>query len=60
MDTLNQSGAAPDVLQMVDSTLVRAHHQAAGAKGGLLDRVLAAQEQPQWLARPPVLPLLEA
>ena len=44
MDALNQSGAAPDALQMVDSTVVRAHHQAAGAKGGLRDRVLAAQE----------------
>ena len=44
MDALNQSGAAPDALQMIDSTVVRAHHQAAGAKGGLRDRVLAAQE----------------
>ena len=34
----------PDALQMIDSTVVRAHHQAAGAKGGLRDRVLAAQE----------------
>src|SRR6056297_1296606 len=44
MDALNQSRAAPDALQMIDSTVVRAHHQAAGAKGGLRDRVLAAQE----------------
>lgn len=44
LDALNQSGAVPDALQMVDSTVIRAHHQAAGAKGGLLDRVLAAQE----------------
>lgn len=57
MDALNDSGAVPDALQMipshglqanhcraVDSTVIRAHHQAAGAKGGLRGRVLAAQE----------------
>jgi transposase len=44
LGALNQSGAVPDALQMVDSTVIRAHHQAAGAKGGLLDRVLAVQE----------------
>ncbi len=43
MDTLNESRLAPDALQMIDSTVVRAHHQAAGAKGGLRDRVLAVQ-----------------
>jgi len=44
MDALNESRAVPDALQMIDSTVIRAHHQAAGAKGGLRDRVLAAQE----------------
>ncbi len=44
MDALNQSGAVPDALQMIDSTVIRSHHQAAGAKGGLRDRVLAVQE----------------
>jgi hypothetical protein len=44
MDALNQSRAVPGALQMIDSTVIRAHHQAAGAKGGLHDRVLAAQE----------------
>ncbi len=44
MDALNQSGAVPDALQMIDSTVIRAHHQAAGAKGGLRDRVSGAQE----------------
>ena len=43
MDALNESGAVPDALQMIDSTVVRAHHQAAGAKGGLRDRVSAVQ-----------------
>ena len=44
MEALNHSGAVPDALQMIDSTVVRAHHQAAGAKGGLRARVLAAQK----------------
>ncbi len=30
MDALNESGAVPHALQMIDSTVVRAHHQAAG------------------------------
>ena len=41
MDALNRSGAVPDALQMIDSTVVRAHHQAAGSKRGLRDRVSA-------------------
>ena len=44
MDALNQSGAVPSALQMIDSTVIRAHHQAAGAKGGLRDRVSAVLE----------------
>ena len=44
MEALNESGLVPDALQMIDSTVVRAHHQAAGAKGGLRDRVLAVRE----------------
>jgi transposase len=43
LEALNESGVAPDALQMIDSTVVRAHHQAAGAKGGLRDRVSAVQ-----------------
>lgn len=43
MDALNDSGAVPHALQMIDSTVVRAHHQAAGAEGGLRDRVLAVR-----------------
>lgn len=31
LDALNHSGVAPDKLQMVDSTVNRAHHHAAGA-----------------------------
>jgi transposase len=44
LETLTESGAVPDSVQMVDSTVVRAHHCAAGAKGGLIDRVLGARE----------------
>lgn len=33
LETLTESGAVPDTVQMVDSTVVRAHHCAAGAKG---------------------------
>ncbi len=43
-EALTESKIVPDALQMVDSTVVRAHHQAAGAKGGLRNRVLAAQK----------------
>ena len=41
MNALNESGAVPHALLMIDRTFVRAHNQAAGAKGGLNDRVLA-------------------
>jgi transposase len=44
LDVLNESGAVPDALQMVDSTVIRAHHHAAGAKGGLRKRILAVQK----------------
>lgn len=39
---LNDGGGLKSV-QMIDSTIIRAHHQAAGAKGGLKNRVLGAQ-----------------
>ncbi len=34
MEALNESGVVPAALHMIDSTVVRAHHQAAGAEGG--------------------------
>ena len=43
LEALNESRIAPDALQMIDSTVIRAHHQAAGAKGGLRDKVLAVR-----------------
>ena len=44
MDALDQSRAVPDALQMIDSTVIRAHHQAAGAKRLHRDRVSGVQE----------------
>jgi transposase len=44
LQALNESDGPPRSVQMIDSTIVRAHHQAAGAKGGLRDRVLAARK----------------
>lgn len=38
---LASSGAVPKTVQMTDSTVVRAHHHAAGAKTGLKRKVLA-------------------
>ena len=43
LEALNESEAIPDQVQMIDSTIIRAHHQAAGAKGGLKKKVLAVQ-----------------
>lgn len=36
-------GGGNDAVQMVDSTVIRAHHCAAGAKRGLRTRLLAAR-----------------
>lgn len=44
LEALADSRAEPDSVQMIDSTIVRAHHLAAGSKGGLRDRVLGAQK----------------
>ena len=44
LDALNHAGIAPDKFQMVDSTVIRAHHHAAGAKGGLRKKLLAVRE----------------
>lgn len=57
IETLNASEAVPDTVQMVDSTIVRAHQHAAGAKGGLRKRVLAVQEvasRPRSISAPTV------
>ena len=44
LEALNDGGGGNASLQMIDSTIIRAHHCAAGAKGGLRNRVLAAQK----------------
>ncbi len=43
LHALADGGGDADVLQMIDSTIVRAHHCAAGAKGGLIARVSGAR-----------------
>lgn len=44
LEALATSRASPDTMQMIDSTIVRAHHHAAGGKGGFRDRLLAVRE----------------
>ncbi len=44
LSALNESEAVPDTVQMIDSTIIRAHQCAAGAKGGLKKRILAVQK----------------
>jgi transposase len=44
LEALNEAGDAKASLQMIDSTIVRAHQHAAGGKGGLKARILAARE----------------
>ena len=44
LDAFNDSGGGNPSLQMIDSTIIRAHHCAAGAKGGLRNRILGAQK----------------
>lgn len=44
LDALAEQGGPPAAVQMIDSTIVRAHHQAAGAKGGLKKRVSAVRK----------------
>ncbi len=44
LSALNESEAVPDTVQMIDSTIIRAHHCAVGAKGGLKKRILAVQK----------------
>lgn len=41
---LNDSDLVSARIQMIDSTIVRAHQQAAGSRGGLRRKVLAALE----------------
>ncbi len=43
LEALVESRAAPDTLQMIDSTIVRAHQHAAGGKGGLAATLWAVQ-----------------
>ena len=44
LEALNDTKGVGESVQMIDSTIIRAHQCAAGAKGGLRIRVLGAQE----------------
>ena len=44
LDTLSESDPGASALQMIDATIVRAHHRAAGEKGGFAPRGLAGRE----------------
>lgn len=44
LEALADGGGDADLLQMIDSTSIRAHHCAAGGRGGLIERVLGARE----------------
>jgi len=43
LKALADTEAVPDTLQMIDSTIVRAHHHAAGGKGGFRETLLAVR-----------------
>lgn len=42
LEALNATGAVQSSVQMIDSTIVRAHQHASGAKRGLETRILGA------------------
>lgn len=44
LEALNATGIAPSSVQMIDSTIVRAHQHALGAKKALIRRALGARE----------------
>jgi transposase len=44
LEALNETGEGQPSVQMIDSTTIRAHQHAAGAKGGLKAKVWAARE----------------
>jgi len=43
LEAVNETGAGHDSVQMIDSTIVRAHQHSAGAKRGVRTKVLAAR-----------------
>ena len=44
LEAVNDTEGVGETVQMIDSTVIRAHHCAAGAKGGLRNRVWGARE----------------
>lgn len=61
LEALNDAEGVGETVQMIDSTIIRAHHCAAGARGGLKNRVLGARAaalRPKFISAPtpPVSP----
>lgn len=57
LDVLNGMEGVGETVQMIDSTVIRAHHCAAGAKGGLQDRGWGARAEgfrPKFICAPTV------
>ncbi len=55
LEVLNDTEGVGETVQMIDSTVIRAHHCAAGARGGLRDRVSGAREvgfRPKFISAP--------
>ena len=55
LESLNDSDVGKATVQMIDSTIIRAHHCAAGAKRGLKIRLWAVQEvalRPKFICGP--------
>jgi hypothetical protein len=44
LEGLNESGEGQDSVQMIDSTIIRAHQHSAGAQKKVRMKVLAARE----------------
>ena len=55
LEALNDTEGVGETVQMVDSTIIRAHQCAAGARGGLKFKVLGAREvalRPRFISAP--------
>lgn len=55
LEVLNDTEGVGETVQMIDSTVIRAHHCAAGARGGLRDRVSGARAvgfRPKFISAP--------
>lgn len=57
LEVLNDTEGGGETVHMIDSTVIRAHHCAAGARGGLRERVSGARKvgfRPKFISAPTV------